>query len=113
MSSEEIEEYWELLWQLELTSKEGRDDSFENTSQSVQYFWCDKWFAMVLVFFTVLMHFEKGFFKGMYFFCSKDVKCILLIVILLWIVSVYFFYDTTGFILFMYVKLSYSLFSFI
>jgi len=32
ISFEEIEEYMELLWQLELTSKEDSDDPFEDKS---------------------------------------------------------------------------------
>lgn len=46
MSSEEIEEYRELLRQLEPTSEEESYDSSKDTSQLVQYFWCDKWFAI-------------------------------------------------------------------
>ena len=38
MSSEEIEEYMELLWQLKPTSKEESNDPFEDMSQMVQYF---------------------------------------------------------------------------
>ena len=52
MLPEEIEEYWTLLRQLEQTPKDESNNSSEDTSQLVQYFWCDKQYALVLIFFT-------------------------------------------------------------
>ena len=51
MLVEEMEEYWDLLRQLESMTEEESDDSFEGMPCLVQYFWCDMWSTLVLVFF--------------------------------------------------------------
>ena len=102
MSSEEIEEYQELLKQLEPTSEEENDVPSEGTSQLVQYFWCDKSYALVLVFFTALMYFEIYFLHRYVFCCSRDVKMYFVYYHTIMGCIHIFLYDTIGFVLFMY-----------